>query len=51
MTEMKTIIIGLLIPFVGTCAGSACVFFLQKELREGIQRALSGFAAGTVTPA
>ena len=51
MTEMKTIIIGLLIPFVGTCAGSACVFFLQKELREGIQRALSGFAAGVMVAA
>ena len=27
---------GLLIPFLGTAAGSACVFFLRKELRLGV---------------
>lgn len=46
--EMKTIILGLLIPFIGTAAGSACVFFLKKDLRASIQRALTGFAAGAM---
>ena len=42
---------GLLIPFLGTTAGSACVFFLRKELKIGIQRALIGFAAGVMVAA
>ena len=48
---MKTIILGLLIPFIGTAAGSACVFFLKKDLRASIQRALTGFAAGVMVAA
>ena len=49
--EMKTVIWGLLIPFIGTAAGSACVFFLKKDLRAGVQRALTGFAAGVMVAA
>ena len=48
---MSAVIMGLLIPFVGTAAGSACVFFLRKELKTGIQRALTGFAAGVMVAA
>ena len=48
---MKTVVTGLLIPFLGTAAGSACVFFLRKELRIGVQRALTGFAAGVMVAA
>ena len=48
---MKTIIIGLLIPFAGTTAGAACVFALKKELESGVQRALTGFAAGVMVAA
>ncbi|MCR5371779.1 MAG: ZIP family metal transporter [Clostridium sp.] len=48
---MKTIIIGLLIPFIGTAGGAACVFFLKKDLRTGVQRALTGFAAGVMVAA
>ena len=29
----KTILIGLLIPFIGTAAGAACVFILKKDLK------------------
>ena len=39
-------IIGLLIPFIGTSAGAACVFFMKKNLSKSLQRALTGFAAG-----
>ena len=27
---MKTVALGLLIPFIGTAGGAACVFFLKK---------------------
>lgn len=49
--EIKTLALGLLIPFLGTAAGSSCVFFLRKELKIGVQRALSGFAAGVMVAA
>lgn len=48
---MTTVITGLLIPFAGTAAGSACVFLLKKELKPGVQRALTGFAAGVMVAA
>ena len=48
---MKTVVLGLLIPFIGTAAGAACVFFLQKDLKLGVQRALTGFAAGVMVAA
>ena len=48
---MSTVFTGLLIPFLGTAAGSACVFFLRKDLRPGVQRALTGFAAGVMVAA
>jgi ZIP family zinc transporter len=49
--EMKTVIWGLMIPFFGTAAGAACVFFLKKDLRANVQRALTGFAAGVMVAA
>ena len=49
--EMKTIVLGLLIPFIGTAGGAACVFFLKHELKAGVQRALTGFAAGVMVAA
>ncbi len=48
---MRTVITGLLIPFVGTSAGAACVFFLKNDLRRNVQRALTGFAAGVMVAA
>ena len=49
--EMKTVIWGLIIPFFGTAAGAACVFFLKKDLKANVQRALTGFAAGVMVAA
>ena len=40
-----------MIPFIGTSAGAACVFFLKKNLSTNIQRALTGFAAGVMVAA
>lgn len=48
---MKTILIGLLIPFLGTSLGAACVFFMRKALSQTVQKALSGFAAGVMVAA
>ncbi len=48
---MKELLAGLLIPFAGTALGSACVFFLKKDLNIGVQRALTGFAAGVMVAA
>ena len=48
---MKTVIWGLIIPFFGTAAGAACVFFLKKDLKANVQRALTGFAAGVMVAA
>ena len=43
--------IGILIPFVGTTLGSACVYFMKKDMGFGTQRALTGFAAGVMVAA
>ncbi len=40
-----------MIPFIGTAAGAACVFFLKKDLKDSVQRALTGFAAGVMVAA
>ncbi len=48
---MSTVISGLIIPFIGTAAGSACVFFLKNDLKISIRRALTGFAAGVMIAA
>lgn len=47
----KEIIIGLLIPFIGTSAGSMLVYFMKGELSEKVQKALTGFASGVMTAA
>ena len=49
--EMRTLITGLLMPFIGTTAGAGCVFFLRRELSVSLQRALTGFAAGVMVAA
>lgn len=37
---------GILIPFLGTSAGAACVFFMKKKSGMNVQRALTGFCGG-----
>ncbi len=48
---MREVVFGLLIPFAGTAAGSACVLFMKKALSQTVQKALSGFAAGVMVAA
>lgn len=42
---------GILIPFVGTGLGAACVFFWKDRMRDRAGRVLSGFAAGIMVSA
>ena len=42
---------GILIPFLGTMLGAACVFFMKRSLGNTVQRALAGFAAGVMVAA
>lgn len=42
---------GILIPFLGTSLGAACVLFMKKTLHDTIQRILTGFAAGVMVAA
>lgn len=48
---METIVIGLLIPLLGTIAGSAFVFFMKDEMPERVQKSLLGFASGVMVAA
>ena len=52
MTEMTTtIIVGLLIPLLGTMLGSAFVFFMKDEMSARLQKTLLGFASGVMVAA
>lgn len=51
MDNLGAIIIGLLIPFVGTTLGAAMSFFLKKEINPHLQKLLLGFASGVMIAA
>ncbi len=48
---LSTVLQGVLLPFIGTLLGAACVFAMRVSLHEKIQRALTGFAAGVMVAA
>ena len=45
------VFLGILIPFLGTAAGAACVLFMKNSLGDLVQRSLAGFAAGVMVAA
>lgn len=47
----KNVWIGILIPFLGTSLGAACVLFMKESMGLTVQRALSGFAGGVMVAA
>ena len=49
--KQMEVLFGILIPFIGTTLGSACVFFMKRSLGDLVQRALAGFAAGVMVAA
>ena len=48
---MSAVIIGILLPLAGTVLGSACVFFMKKEIPDRLQKTLLGFASGVMVAA
>lgn len=44
-------LLGVMIPFVGTSLGAACVFLLKKSMKQEIQKGLLGFAGGVMVAA
>ena len=49
---MKTeVILAIILPFLGTCLGSGFVYLLKGQMGRGLQRALTGFAAGVMVAA
>ena len=48
---ITTLIIGLLIPLLGTMLGSAFVFFMCDEMSARLQNSLLGFASGVMIAA
>lgn len=48
---MNTLIIGLLIPLLGTMLGSSFVFLMKGDMSERLQKSLLGFASGVMVAA
>ncbi len=51
MNDTMKIFIGLLLPLLGTVAGSSMVFFLKREMKTWLQKLLLGFASGVMIAA
>ena len=50
MVRIMTIF-GILIPFIGTTLGGACVLLFKKNMMPSFEKALLGFSAGVMTAA
>jgi len=48
---MSAILVGLLIPLLGTMLGASFVFFMKRDMPEQLQKALLGFASGVMVAA
>jgi len=48
---LKEVMLAIWVPFLGTTLGSACVFFMKGQLKEKVQKVLSGFAGGVMIAA
>lgn len=51
MSETAKIIMGVMIPFLGTALGAAMVFFMKEAMSVRLQKLLLGFAAGVMIAA
>ena len=45
------LLIGILIPFLGTTLGSSCVFFMKNKMNKKVEKILLGFASGVMIAA
>lgn len=48
---MKNVVLGILIPFLGTSLGSSFVFLMKNKLNKKLEKILLGFAAGVMVAA
>ncbi|MBR1596440.1 MAG: ZIP family metal transporter [Phocaeicola sp.] len=48
---MNPVVVGLLVPFLGTIIGSAFVFVMKKEMSALLRKSLLGFASGVMVAA
>jgi len=48
---MDGLILALLLPVAGTTLGSACVFFMRRQMNMSLYRVLLGFASGVMVAA
>jgi ZIP family zinc transporter len=51
MTNNIYVLLGIMIPFVGTTLGSGMVFFLKEQINPKVEKALLGFASGVMIAA
>ena len=47
----QAVFYGILIPFLGTSLGAACVFFMKHDMSERLSQILTGFAVGVMVAA
>ncbi len=47
----KELVIGMILPSMGTMLGAGCVLFVKNKLTEQVEKSLSGFAAGVMVAA
>ena len=45
------VLLGIMIPYIGTSLGAGMVFFLKNQISENVQKILTGFAAGVMVAA
>ncbi|MDY6348788.1 MAG: ZIP family metal transporter [Bacteroidales bacterium] len=48
---MNPVVIGILLPLLGTVLGSSFVFFMRKKIPDRLQKTLLGFASGVMVAA
>lgn len=48
---MNNVVLGLILPLIGTTLGSAMVFFLKNKMSSKVEKLLMGFAAGVMIAA
>lgn len=51
ITMSKELVLGIVLPFIGTTLGSGCVFLVKGDLNEKVRKGFSGFAAGVMVAA
>lgn len=48
---MEGLLVGLLLPFLGTALGATCVFLMKRRMKPVLEKLLLGFAAGVMVAA